>query len=206
MRYRSSLDRLQEAIDSFERVPVSFLLQLGDIIDGNETEAQTKADLLTAVEPFRQCGQTVHHTIGNHCRSVGRQTLLEVLELERPFYGVQVHEGWRVIVLNGADIYGAAVDARHADRVEARELCRKFNAVSVPWGAGIGTEQIRWLEATLEDCRNSTTKAIICCHYPTHVDATRSSHVLINGVEILQILDRYVADESRPLSAAEEGK
>ncbi|XP_027033375.1 manganese-dependent ADP-ribose/CDP-alcohol diphosphatase isoform X1 [Tachysurus fulvidraco] len=67
--YRNSLQLLRNAIRSWneEDVKPSFILQLGDIIDGfNSKNGASDKALKTVMDEFRSCSAQVHHVWGNH--------------------------------------------------------------------------------------------------------------------------------------------
>lgn len=67
--YRNSLHLLRNAIRHWneEEVKPSFILQLGDIIDGfNSKHGASDKALQTVIDEFRSCSAQVHHVWGNH--------------------------------------------------------------------------------------------------------------------------------------------
>ncbi|KAK3559860.1 hypothetical protein QTP86_026205 [Hemibagrus guttatus] len=67
--YRNSLHLLRNAIRHWneENVKPSFILQLGDIIDGfNSKHGASEEALKTVLDEFRSCSAQVHHVWGNH--------------------------------------------------------------------------------------------------------------------------------------------
>ncbi|XP_062859625.1 manganese-dependent ADP-ribose/CDP-alcohol diphosphatase [Trichomycterus rosablanca] len=69
--YRNSLHLLRNAIrhweDEEEDLKPSFILQLGDIIDGlNKTQNASDRALQTVLDEFNKCPLKVHHVWGNH--------------------------------------------------------------------------------------------------------------------------------------------
>lgn len=67
--YRNSLHLLRNAIRHWneETMKPSFILQLGDIIDGfNSKYSASEKALQTVLDAFRSCSAQVHHVWGNH--------------------------------------------------------------------------------------------------------------------------------------------
>lgn len=67
--YRNSLHLLRNAIRHWneEEVKPSFILQLGDIIDGfNRQHGASEEALQKVMDEFRSCSAQVHHVWGNH--------------------------------------------------------------------------------------------------------------------------------------------
>mmetsp|Transcript_8935 Transcript_8935/g.39487 ORF Transcript_8935/g.39487 Transcript_8935/m.39487 type:complete len:273 (+) Transcript_8935:313-1131(+) len=191
MFYRSSLNKLRRAVEDFNRRDVEFVIQLGDLIDGNVSEDLSEKDLGTALAATEELDVNLYHVIGNHCRSVSLPHLLAELRLEKGFYSEVVAKGWRVIVLNAADIFRGAVDAKHSDRSALKAMCDEYNAVDVPWAGGISDEQMQWLNDQLRICLEQRQRAIICSHYPTWEKAARGTHTIVNAPAVLEILDRF---------------
>jgi len=79
--YRNSLNLLKNAVNSWKSStdPISFILQLGDLIDGKNKqggEIVGKRALTTALRPFNSLHLPVYHVIGNH----------ELYNMTRSFY------------------------------------------------------------------------------------------------------------------------
>ncbi len=138
--YRSSLDRLDECVDELNRHDLAFTIQLGDIIDGNETTEATATDLDTVLQHCSQLNMPLYHVIGNHCLTADREGLQQKLGLESSYYDFAVPEaaGWRFIVLDGMDGgYGSLSEV-----------------------------QLAWLKTTLDAARAAREKIIVFCHFP----------------------------------------
>ncbi|XP_078426848.1 manganese-dependent ADP-ribose/CDP-alcohol diphosphatase [Cetorhinus maximus] len=67
--YRNSLHLLRSAIKEWNEEPTTpkFILQLGDIIDGCNSQIKSSEDALqTVINEFAKCSSPVHHIWGNH--------------------------------------------------------------------------------------------------------------------------------------------
>jgi len=190
--FRNALNVLSNAVDHFNREKdLDFVVQLGDIIDGNKTTDGSRADLQAVLDVVLDLSPPIKHTIGNHCRAIKREELCMELELDSEYYSLVAAPGWEVIVLNGADVLGTAVDSRARERSLLNDMSEQHNVSLVPWAGGVGSAQLRWFENELDRCARSDTRVIVCCHYPVVEESSRRSHVLINSADILQVLDRF---------------
>lgn len=67
--YRNSITLLSEAIEEWNKecIPLSFIIQLGDIIDGVNAEHKTSEEALKKVMgEFKKAKADIHHIWGNH--------------------------------------------------------------------------------------------------------------------------------------------
>ena len=125
--YRTSLDRLQTAVDELNEHDLAFTIQLGDIIDGNEPFSKMLSDLLQVLESYGRLSAPRYHVIGNHCLYATELALHWSLNLPEFYYDFTSPKapGWRFIVMNGNDAgYGA-----------------------------LGPQQLDWLKNTLRNSR-----------------------------------------------------
>lgn len=121
--YRHSLKALQRAVDDWKLQqqeaaapssrPLSFCLNLGDIVDGHALPNSEDALRDVLGELSRLEGVPVHHVIGNHCLynfprpELNARLGIRCNDAASPggsHYSVQPHPGWRVVVLDGYDV------------------------------------------------------------------------------------------------------
>jgi UDP-2,3-diacylglucosamine pyrophosphatase LpxH len=112
--YRTSLQKLDEAVSELNRHSPDFVLQLGDVIDGHSGDQDgSVADLKAVMNKLNRLSMPVYHVVGNHCLSAGQDVLKEKLQLHRFYYTFTRPglENWRFIVLDGNDAgYGVVSD------------------------------------------------------------------------------------------------
>ena len=137
--YRTALERLQACVDELNQHDLAFTIQIGDIIDGYESEEHSLADLDAALGIYNQLNMPKYHVIGNHCLNAGEEQLKQRLNLARFYYDFTLPEAkdWRFIVLSGTDAGGGI----------------------------LGEEQLAWLEETLEKAGAAGQKVIVFNHY-----------------------------------------
>ncbi len=80
--YRAALSRLQRSVLEINQIDLAAVLHLGDIVDGNSSDATTMEDFIAVVELFRSIRHPMLHVIGNHCLDVGRQHLMHELQID----------------------------------------------------------------------------------------------------------------------------
>ena len=163
-----SLDKLSAAIDTFNGRDLSFVVTLGDIIDG-------LWESYDAVLPVygRLCHR--HYALlGNHDYAIAAERLGAVVArvgMPAARYDF-VHAGHRFIMLDGNAVSlhaYAADDARHAEaKAVLARLSAEGRANAQRWNAGLGAEQLAWLEERLAIARQAGEKAIVLNHYPAY--------------------------------------
>jgi alkaline phosphatase len=65
--YRDSLAKLEEAVHTFNRREVAFVVELGDLIDAGPSKAEELKHLRTIDEVYRQFRGPRYYVLGNHC-------------------------------------------------------------------------------------------------------------------------------------------
>jgi hypothetical protein len=146
--YRVSIPRLQKCVNDLNQRDLAFTIQLGDIIDGNETREQTLADLDAVFEEFDKLTMPKYHVVGNHCIKAGKATLAKKLQLKSFYYDFTVPEakGWRFVVLDGNDA-----------------------------GSGVlGKKQLAWFKEKLAKSRAANEKVIVFNHFALLKKAAKS--------------------------------
>lgn len=149
MYYRSTLDRLRECVAELNRHPLSFVIQLGDLMDGYVQPGHTRQpsdvrksqrDLDRVLPELGRLDAKLYHVIGNHCLRAGREAAHKRLGLDRAYYDFSPRgvTGWRMVVLDSMGIeYGE-----------------------------LGKQQTEWLEATLARADERNERVIVFNHFP----------------------------------------
>jgi SAM-dependent methyltransferase len=207
-RYRSSVSRLEEAVRDWSDEELSFLVQLGDLIDGRDDDAQEAADLARVLDTLARTGLPLRHVVGNHGLELPRALLQERLGLERTWYAF-ARDGWRFVVVDSlwlgtvgrAEDDVLAADARawveaHAERPQANT-----------WNGGLGPEQRAWLADELAAAHAAGEHAVVFSHLPAHpagVNAYAVVHVRADALVVDgrgDVLDRVLTAPAGPLPA-----
>lgn len=213
--YRTSLQCLERAIDHWnEADEISFMMNLGDSIDGqNKTlSAQASTRAMTAIT--RACAKLsvpVYHCLGNH--EYYNFTLDEIHEHLSPpestsanFYfafSLPSVPGFEFIVLNcyGLSLLGSSDDNQ---KNEAKAILEgvnpnvhDFNSSEsmsgleqrfVQYNGGVDAEQLAWLRQTLARSQAQRRKVIVFTHIPVHPESALPSCLCWNFPQVLEIL------------------
>ncbi len=85
--YRETLGKFTEATEQFAKSKVSFLVELGDLIDAADSVDTEKAYLKTISREFLAAGKDRHCVLGNHCvDTLTKEEFLGGVEQERSYY------------------------------------------------------------------------------------------------------------------------
>jgi manganese-dependent ADP-ribose/CDP-alcohol diphosphatase len=208
-RYSTATARLAKAVNEwlthFERIPdkgslpprvppPSFVLSLGDIVDGRTDEVTTTQDLAHVLAQYqrlpRHCPAV--HTIGNHClKFLPREKLLKALGMPASYYRVPLTTGWALLVLDTTDLstHGWAKGSPEARAAEAY-LREHGGADRIQrYNGGIGSTQQAWLEAELALAHATETRLIVASHHCLAHGACRETHRAWNGDAIAGMLE-----------------
>jgi len=188
-RYRDALPGLRAAVDDWNGRDLAFVIQLGDIIDGNVNDTATREDLRTVLAEFGRLKHRLYHVLGNHCLTLPRAFVADALGLKRAYYDFE-RGGWRFIVLDGMDVgvMGWPPDSPHH---RAGEAYLREQPTAKPYNGAIGEEQLDWLEATLADADRHDQRAVLFCHLPAHPASAARSLCLWNHRKVREILQRH---------------
>ena len=161
--YRASIGNIQKCVDDFNKNKPVFVIQLGDIIDGQGKDIiRTHSDLDSVTRVIRHLKMPLYHAIGNHDLSADKNHLRSSLGLPEFYYDFTVPQakGWRFFVLDGND-----------------------------GGYGImGDEQITWLRNNLWKARQNRERVICFSHYAVNKSAA-GKHYMAKPEPVLDILD-----------------
>eukprot|EP00897_Mesotaenium_endlicherianum_P009859 jgi/Mesen1/8901/ME000537S08298 len=174
-RYREAPGKLAAAVAHFNgcRDQLSFVLTLGDIIDGNETDEKTECDFEVVMAELSKLEvRAAHHVLGNHCLALPRSTLLQRLAMADRFYHTLVHPGWRLA----------------AEELMARQPLGKEHPQMATWNGAIGQGQLAWLRHTLAEAEQAEERVIVAMHHPLLEGAAPPSHLVWNHQEVMAVL------------------
>ena len=189
-RYRNALKLVDEACQYWLKNPssISFILQLGDIIDGVAFTNQTSTkDLNSVLQVFRTNFPSlpIYHIWGNHeLYNFTRTELLngplcsfETKEISPGHYGtISVCPNLRIIALDTYEFSALGVDETSEAYIQAIELLRKHNqneSLNSPTGlrghqrrfvqfnGGISSKQLDWLKNQLIESKTRNEKVIV---------------------------------------------
>lgn len=98
--YRETLRKLEEAAGHFDQEKLTFLVELGDLIDAADSVAVEKGYLKTVNRQFSGLCNDRHYVLGNHCvDTLRKEEFLEEVDQERSYYSFE-RSGFHFIVLD----------------------------------------------------------------------------------------------------------
>lgn len=136
--YRESLDKLEEAVEQFQRVNPQLLIELGDLIDAGDTLDQELAHLTTANAQLAKLNCQRYFVLGNHC----------VDTLTKPEFLTTVGQTQSYLSFDQAGFHFVILDACF------RRDGQPYGRRNFEWtDANVTETQLGWLQADL--ARNS---------------------------------------------------
>ncbi len=185
--YRMSADKLRKALNSFKADSVSFVVNLGDLIDRDYKSYRTVMDIIDS------SGLKVYHLTGNHDYSVesGYRKRLPLPQPSKEGYYSFVKDNFRFIALNGNEISTYATTNKNIIRqaenyISALRDSGNMNAIN--WNGGISAKQLGWLKSQLDESVLKNEKVFILCHFPIF---PASDYNLLNYKDVLRTIASY---------------
>ncbi|MTD28070.1 metallophosphoesterase [Erwinia sorbitola] len=187
--YRHALHKLPEAIATFNRQPLDFVVTLGDLVDRHWS---SYAALLPLYE-------TLHHphaiVIGNHDAQVISDRLKAAhtppAGLPKSYYQFRL-AGYRFIVFDGNDISlycnQGNGDERQLAKTMLADLLARHQPQAEPWNGAVGSAQLAWIEVQLQQAQQLGETVVVFGHYPL---TPHTGHILWNGDVLADLLCRY---------------
>lgn len=189
--------KLAEAVSSFNAANVPFVINLGDIIEGNDTDEQTLADWKVVETTLAALKPKLHSVIGNHClRLPGpKKDLMRGLHLEKNYYVAERRNGFRFVVLDGTEVTvkGNEPDTQNFKEAQAwLEAHPRSDAIPYAWdwNAAVSSTQLAWFNEQIGEARSSGEKVITFCHYPIRKEASTDEHLMWNHDEVVALINK----------------
>ncbi len=185
--YRLSAGRLREAVNSFRTDSVSFIVNLGDLIDRGYESFKPVLDILDS------SGLQVYHLTGNHDYSVDnryKKNLPLRMQDKKGYYTFKQGD-FRFIVLNGNEVSTYAVTSKAAvKKAESYiSLLKESGSVNaIGWNGGVSSGQLAWLKVQLDEATANNENVFILCHFPLYPE---NIHNLLNYKEVNSLLGNY---------------
>ena len=186
--YSKSLNKLGECVKDFNARDLSFVIQLGDLIDKDIGSYDS------VLSVFNQINTKKYHVLGNHdygVEEVNKQQVPKIVGLVSPYYEFGSN-GWRMIVLDGNDLSYYAPSKSHKQTEETEALYQKIKdrgAVNAhDWNGGLSHQQISWLDNILRQASRIGEKVLLFCHFPVYPSREEN---LWNDVELINLLESY---------------
>ena len=185
--YRLSPARLREAVNSFKSDSVSFIVNLGDLIDRGYESFKPVLDILDS------SGLRVYNLMGNHDYSVDdryKRRLPLAMPSKESYYSFN-QLNFRFIALNGNEIstYSSTSKAAIKKAEDYLALLKDSgNVNAIDWNGGISAKQLDWLKVQLDDATAKDENVFILCHFPVYPE---NLHNLLNYKEVNALLMNY---------------
>jgi manganese-dependent ADP-ribose/CDP-alcohol diphosphatase len=185
--YRSAPEKLREAMTILKADSVSFVINLGDIIDRDFRSYKNILDIMDS------SGMKIYHVAGNHDYSVDQRfkKRLPVLTPSKEGYYSFVYNKFRFICLNGNEL-STYISNNKTSMEEAQNnlkiMKEKGEINAVDWNGGLSKRQIKWFIGELDEAVAEGEKVFIICHFPLAPD---NVHNLLNYKEVLPLLENY---------------
>ncbi len=183
-KYTLSPAKLDRCVAHFNTQELEYVIHLGDFIDRD-------FESFSVVSPiYAQLKMPGYHVLGNHDFSVAdslKERVPATLGMPSRYYDFAV-QGWRFVVLDGNDVSFYA----HPEGSEAFQQAQHYYAehqLEAPkWNGAIGTDQLTWLEQTLEKACEAEESVVLFCHFPVYPE---NVHNLWNAPEVVALLEQY---------------
>ncbi|MDX2415130.1 MAG: metallophosphoesterase [Bacteroidales bacterium] len=184
--YSNSLEKLEQAINEFNKHSLDFVVSLGDLIDRDYSSYNKVLPIINS------SNAKVKHVIGNHDNEVAEEYKDSVflrLKTVKGYYSFS-QKGYRFIVLNSFDLNTKSLNTEK--RLEAKYLIKNINDQNGinghQWNGGVGKKQKLWFIDELVDAADSNQKVVIFSHHPVW---PQSSLNILNYLEMLEVINNF---------------
>lgn len=166
--YRETLGKLAEAATQFEKDKVSFVVELGDLIDAADSVKTEQRYLQTINREFSAISKDRHYVLGNHCvDTLTKAEFLDGVEQKQSYYSFDRGE-FHFVVLDSCF---------RSDGEPYGRKNSKWNDANIP------AAEMDWLRADLKATRKQT---VVFAHQRLDVS---NDHGVKNCPEVRRILE-----------------
>ena len=166
--YRESLAKLDAAAAQFQNDKISFLVELGDLIDAADSVKTEQSYLKTINQKFSQICPERHYVLGNHCvDTLKKSEFLEGVEQEKSYYSFD-RQGFHFIVLDSCF---------RSDGVAYQRKNFQWTDANLP------PAELKWLK---EDLSSNDKPVIVFAHQRLDVS---DNHGVKNNAEVRNLLE-----------------
>lgn len=171
--YRDSLAKLRQAVETFNRLDLAFVVELGDFIDAGASKEDELDYLRTADKVYQTFKGNRHYVLGNHC--VGALTKQEFLT------GCGAKNTQSYYSFDSAGYHFIVLDANF------KQDGTPYSAGNFTWtDTGIPETEQEWLRQDLAAAGEKPS--IVFVHQ--NLDDEKDAHGVKNAPEIRRILER----------------
>ncbi len=162
--YRSSIAKLQQAIQALNQEKLVFTVVLGDLVD------EGPKDLTPILSSLNNLNAPYFNLLGNHdYPKFFEKDVYKKFHMPREYYALDKN-GWKFIFLNTNELASYAVETgsdREKEFLALKDQLNQEGKKSIPsYNGGIGKQQIAWLQKELEEAKKSGKKVLVFSHHP----------------------------------------
>ncbi|MCC9602168.1 metallophosphoesterase [Stieleria sp. JC731] len=167
--YRETLDKLSEAAEHFAKQKLSFIVELGDLIDAADS-VETELGYLSRInQSFSAICDQRHYVLGNHCvHTLTKEEFLGGVGQAQSYYS-----------FDSGDYHFVVLDS--CFRSDGQPYGRKNFVWTDP---NIPAAELDWLKA---DLSNTTKKTVVFAHQRLDVN---NQHGVKNAAEVRKVLEQ----------------
>ncbi|PMC35703.1 phosphatase [Bacillus sp. UMB0899] len=181
--YTYSLDKLKDAVQTFNSEDVDFTVQTGDLIDRNLSSFSDILPIYNTIEGPK------YHVLGNHDFPVTTDEVVDILGMPNQYYDFK-YKNWRFVVLdtNDLSLYANPVDSEKYQ--QAHEMYNSLKATNEinaqTWNGGVSEEQLTWLRGVLKKAAQRQEKVVVLAHMPVYPE---NNHNVWNDEAVIAELE-----------------
>lgn len=184
--YRSSVTKLDEAVQYLNKEQLAFTVVMGDLVDEGPQDLQPVLTLLNRLKAPYHC------ILGNHdYPKVFEKDLFKKFQMPKEYYSFDKN-GWKFVFLNTNELASYAVQSGSAREKEFFRLQDRLKATgmkNIPsYNGGVGAEQLEWLERQLKEAQRTNKKVMVFSHHPF---LPKNGLETLNSEELVQLFLKY---------------
>lgn len=184
--YRSSLPKLEQAVQQLNQDSLLFTVVLGDLVD------EGPKDLAPIMQQLRLLKAPFYSILGNHDFATEYiPHLHRKFDMPKEYYVVDKGD-WKFVFLNTNELSSYAVKTGSSLEKECIALAKRQEeqgrANVQPWNGGIGTKQMKWLKKELTSAEKQNKKVMIFTHHPI---LPENGLEALNSRELLRVFEAF---------------
>ena len=164
--FRSSPEKLTEAVGVMNEFDLSFVVHLGDFIEEDWESYGTLNEITAGLDhPLR-------HVVGNHEYHVAddkKADVHKVLGMPGRYYSFE-HGDWVFAVVDGNDLSYHGWPKSSERYRESTALHRSQYPDKFTWNGAMGEEQIQWLDNLMARADRDGKRVVVFSHFPVFPD------------------------------------
>ncbi len=187
-KYRLTLQKLPEAIDTLNNHQLDYVITLGDVIDHYYPSYDSILPLYESITvPY-------HFSLGNHdffeIDDTLKDNITGLLNMPDYYYDFDV-ENWKFLVLDGTEMaeYTSVLHPELAAEADSMRQSIVGQINDFEWNGGISRTQLAWIEDKLNTSLAANQKVIVYCHWPVFPYNTIGN--LWNDTTLVDLLEKF---------------